>query len=365
MIRSTLTVGVCFLIPLLTTFAGTNNPNSISSPNTVIAEVNGKKITLGEFEGRHADKLFQAQNTYYQAERKVLDEFIGQSLLEQQAQRENVSVEELLNRHVKSTLPPDPPEEALRVYYEGLDVNQPFEAVRDQIIAHLHQRRFEKAKTAYLQSLRSQANVVISLPPPKADIALKDTPVRGVANAPVVVVEFADYECPYCQQVNPDLKKLEEEYKGKVAFAYKDTPLPSHPHAQKAAEAAHCAGVQGKYWEYHDLLFVSKQYEIPDLKQGARKLNLDSAAFDQCLDSGAQAGAIKAHLAEAEKLGLSGTPSFFINGRFLSGAVDYATLHSVVEQELAAVGQTKETSRAAATAPNIAGQKITDTQTQR
>ena len=330
------------LTPLLAAFAGTNAPGLSSNPNTVIAEIDGKKLTLGEFEGKRAERLFQAQNAYYQAERKVLDEFIGQSLLEQQAQRENVSVAELLDRHVKSKLPPDPPEEALRVYYEGLDVNQPFEAVRDQIIAHLRQRRFEKAKAAYIQSLRDQAKVVITLPPPKADVALNHTPIRGVPNAPVMVVEFADYECPYCQQAYPALKKLEEEYKGKIALAYKDTPIPGHAHAEKASEAANCAGVQGKYWEYHDLLFASKQYDIPDLKQHARQLNLDGAAFDKCLDSGEQAGAIKAQLAEFAKFGLEGTPSFFINGRFLSGAVDYATLRTVVEQELAAAGQSKD-----------------------
>ena len=365
MMRSTLSIGLCLLIPLLTTFAGTNNPNANSSPSAVVAEINGKKITLGELEVQRAEKLFQAQNAYYQAERKVLDEFISQSLLEQQAQRENISMEELLERHVKSTLPKDPPEEALRVYYEGLDVNQPFEAVREQIIAHLRERRFEKAKIAYIQSLRDQAKVVISLPPPKADIALKDTPVRGVPNAPVMVVEFADYECPYCQQVNPALNKLEEEYKGKVAFAYKDTPLPMHTHAEKASEAANCAGVQGKYWEYHDLLFASKQYEIPDLKQYARKLNLNGAAFDKCLDTGEQAGTVRAQLAEFEKFGLAGTPAFFVNGRFLSGAVDYATLRSVVEQELSAAKQPKETSQVGTAISGVSGPKTTNTETRR
>jgi protein-disulfide isomerase len=316
-------------------------------------------------ETKRAEKLFQAQNLYYQAERKVLDEFIGQSLLEQQAQREHCRVEELLERHVKSTLPPDPPEEALRVYYEGLDVNQPFEAVREQIVAHLRQRRFEKAKAAYIESLRQQAKVVVSLAPPKAEVTLKDTPLRGPVSAPVTVVEFADYECPYCQQVNPDLQKLEAEYRGRVAFAYKDAPLPMHVHAQKASEAAHCAGVQGKYWEYHDLLFASKQYQLPELKQHARQLQLDGAAFDQCLDSGAQAGAVKAQLAEFEKFGLSGTPSFFINGRFLSGAADYATLRSVVEQELAhtAAAQPKDTSRVMTASPaGTTGQKTADTE---
>jgi protein-disulfide isomerase len=367
--KSTWRVGFWLLTPLLAAAAGPSRASL--SPSTVIAQINGQPITLGQFESQRAEKLFQAQHAYYQAERKVLDEFIGQALLEQQAQREHLSVEELLARHVQNTLPPDPPEEALRVYYEGLDTTQPFEAVREQIVAHLRQRRLEKAKTAYLQSLREQAKVLVSLAPPKAEVTLQDTPIRGAAQAPVTVVEFADYECPYCQQVNPDLQKLEQEYQGKLAFAYKDTPLPMHVHAQKAAEAAHCAGVQGKYWEYHDLLFASKQYQLADLKQHARQLRLDGAAFDQCLDSGAQAGAVKAQLAEFEKFGLSGTPSFFINGRFLSGAADYATLRSMVEQELAAAtaGQSarpaKESSRGRApTSPAAApGPKTTNAET--
>jgi protein-disulfide isomerase len=317
----------------------------VAKGSAVIAEIDGVKLTLSDFERKNASSLFQARNYYYQAERKALDEFIDQYLLEQEAKRENVTVEQLLQRHVKSTLPKDPPEEALRVYYEGVDTNEPYEAVRGNILEHLRQRRLEKARAAYIQSLRRQANVVISVSPPRADIPLKDVPIRGLRNAPVVVVEYADYECPYCQQIDPELTKLEAEYKGKLTFAYKDAPLPMHPHAQKAAEAAHCGGAQGKYWEYHDLLFASKQYEMPNLKQHARTLNLDGAAFDKCLDLGEQAEVVKAQLAEAQRLGLSGTPSFFINGRFLSGAVDYATLRGVVEQELAPAAQPKETAK--------------------
>src|SRR6185437_7321350 len=108
----------------------------------------------------------------------------------------------------------------------------------------------------------------------------------------------------------PALEKLQTVYKGRVSFAFKDMPLPMHAHAQKAAEAAHCAGAQGKYWEYHNELFASKQLDITDLKQDARKLNLDTATFDQCLDSGAQADAVKVQADEAQKLGLQGTPVF-------------------------------------------------------
>jgi protein-disulfide isomerase len=149
-------------------------------------------------------------------------------------------------------------------------------------------------------------------------------------------VEYADYECPYCQQIQPALDRLRSEYLGKVAFAYKDVPLPIHKNAQKASEATHCAGVQGKYWEYHDVLVSTKQLEIPKLKEMARTLKLDIDAFDKCLDTGEQAAIVKSHMEEAQSLGLQGTPSFFINGRFFSGLLSYEMLRGIVEEELAA-----------------------------
>ncbi|MBV9032931.1 MAG: thioredoxin domain-containing protein, partial [Acidobacteriaceae bacterium] len=220
-------------------------------------------------------------------------------------------------------------------YYEGANTKEPYEALRGKILDHILQVRFERAKAAYIQTLRSQANVVVSLPAPRADIALANTPVLGEQNAPVMVVEYADYECPYCQQVAPTLLKLQTQYKGKMAFAFKDTPLPMHTHAEKAAEAARCAGAQGKYWDYHDELFASKKLGVPDLKENARKLNLDTAAFDKCLDSGSQAKAVQSQIAESTDLGIQGTPSFFINGRFIGGVATYEQLRDVIEQELA------------------------------
>jgi protein-disulfide isomerase len=346
MMRSVLTTGICLLSACLLAHAATNNDESFSNRDTVAAEIDGTKVTLGELEQKRSDNLFQARNGYYQAERKVLEDYINDYVLAKQAQKEGVTVDQLLERHVKSTLPKDPTEEALHVYYEGLESPQPFESMRGKILDHIREVRFERAKAAYIQTLVSKANILITLPPPRAEIALDHTPLLGPQNAAVTFVEFADYECPYCQQVAPSLAKLESEYKGKVTFAYKDMPLAMHSHAQKAAEAAHCAGAQGKYWEYHNELFMSKQLEIPALKEEARKLNLDAAAFDQCLDSGAQADTVKAQADEAQKLGIQGTPVFFINGRMMSGAVSYEELHKAVEQELAtAAAQPKETAR--------------------
>jgi protein-disulfide isomerase len=267
---------------------------------------------------------------------------VNEYVLEKQAKAENVTVAQLLERHVNGTIEKDPPEDALRVYYEGVETTEPYEAVRGQILDALRQRRLAKAKAAYLKSLLAESKITIRVGAPRAQVALKDTPVRGGKNAPVLVVEYADYECPYCQQAQPALDKLEAEYKGKMALAYKDTPLPMHPHAQKAAEAAHCAAAQGKYWEYHDLLFKSQKLEIPQLKEQARELKIDGAAFDKCLDSGEQSELVKVQLGEAQSLGLQGTPSFFINGRFFSGSLSYEALRGIVEEEIAAASSSQQ-----------------------
>jgi len=315
-----------------------SSPAAISEPagDAIIAIVDNKPVTLAELERKHPSALFQARNAFYEAEKKAVDDYMEEVLLERQAQKENVTVEELLQRHVNSTIAKDPNDEALRVYFEGLDTAEPFETVRPKIAEHLRERRIAKAKAAYMQNLRGQIPVVLQLNIPRALISLENTPVRGDINAPVKLVEYADYECPYCQQIQPTLDKLEAEYKGRLAFGYKDVPLPNHPHAQKAAEAAHCAGVQSKYWEFHDLMMTTKEIEVAQLKEGARKLGLDAQAFDTCLDSGQQAARVKVQLDEATKLGLQGTPSFFLNGRYFSGGMSYEQLQQLVEAELKA-----------------------------
>ncbi len=231
----------------------------------------------------------------------------------------------------------DPSDEALHVYYEGVDTTEPFEAVRDKIIDALRQRRIAKAKSAYMQSLHSQNPLTILLEPPRAPISMSDVAVRGSEGTAVTLLEFADFQCPYCQQIQPSLNKIEEEFKGKVKFAYKDYPLPMHADAQKAAEAAHCAGAQGKYWDYHDMLFAARQLDPPSLKSYARDLKLDTKAFETCLDSGQMAGVVGAQNSEAQALGLQGTPTFFVNGRYVSGNVTYDRLKSVITEELSAV----------------------------
>jgi protein-disulfide isomerase len=310
-----------------------------SSSDVVAVEVNGVKITLRDIESKRPAAMFQARNNYYEAARKTVEEYVDEVLLQQQAASEKVTVAQLLENHVNKTIAKDPSEETIRVYYETAETAEPYESLRVKILDAIRQQRIAKAKAAYLRFLKGQAVIAMRLAPPRAPITAQDTPARGPADAKVVVTEFADYECPYCQQIQPTVQKLETEFAGKIAFRYKDFPLPMHANAQKAAEASRCAQSQGKYWEYHDVVSSAKKLDIDGLKGISRQLKLDTTAFDKCLDSGEKAEVVKAQAAEAQALGLQGTPTFFINGRYVSGAISYDRLRAVILEELASSEQ--------------------------
>jgi protein-disulfide isomerase len=301
--------------------------------STVVAEVGGIKVTLAELEQQESAKLLAAHYQYYQAQSKALDDLIDKKLLEQKAQSENLTVDQLIDRDIKSQVK-DPAEDQMRVYYEGLETEQPYDSVRDKILEKIRQLRTDKVKSAYVKRLRAQTTVQIDLAPPRANVEAADAQVLGPKTARVTLVEFADYECPYCQKVAADVKKLKADFGDKVSFSYKDFPLPMHSRAEKAAEAARCASKQNKFWEFHDEIFHSKELDVDQLKAQARALKLDSDQFDKCLDSGEEAAAVEHDRKEGLRLGISGTPSFFVNGHYLSGALDYATLRQVVEQQL-------------------------------
>ena len=301
-----------------------------------IVEINGKVLTLSEMERQSPAALFAARTTYYENERKAVDAFIDQYLLDTQAGKENLTLPQLLEKHVDSTIAKEPSEEALRVYYEGVDTTESFESLRTKIIETIRDRRIAKAKAAYVQSLRSQAKIVLRIPPPRAPFSTKDTYSRGSSNAPVTLLEFADYECPACQQFQPAVEKLEADFKGTLLFVHRDMPLQMHPNAQKAAEASRCAAAQNKYWKYYDQLTSTKELDVPALKKHARSLGLNAGAFDKCLDNGETAAAVKADVTEGESFGVTGTPTFFVNGRYVSGNPSYERLRAIIAEELSA-----------------------------
>ncbi|MBI5071457.1 thioredoxin domain-containing protein [Candidatus Falkowbacteria bacterium] len=164
----------------------------------------------------------------------------------------------------------------------------------------------------------------------------KNDHVRGNFDAPITLVEYSDFECPYCGKHFPTLNKILNDYKGQVRLVYKHFPLSFHQNSEKAAEASECASEQGKFWEYHDKLFENQSggYSIANFKQWANDLNLDTSKFNDCLDSGKFASKVQADLADGQNRGVGGTPATFVNGQLVSGAVPYESFKNVIDQIL-------------------------------
>ena len=174
--------------------------------------------------------------------------------------------------------------------------------------------------------------------PTRGEISVDDDPMKGNADAPVTIVEFSDFECPFCARFHSQtLKQLESEYidTGKVKLIYRDFPLSFHQNAQKAAEAAECADDQGKFWEMHDAIFENQQsLSLSSLKQWAVQIGLDTGEFNSCLDSGKHAGEVQNDFQEGASYGVTGTPGFFINGIPLVGAQPFSSFKQIIDSEL-------------------------------
>ncbi len=166
---------------------------------------------------------------------------------------------------------------------------------------------------------------------------------KGSSDAPVLIEEFSDYQCPFCGSFARETAPLlEDEYvnTGKVRIVFKDFPLPSHTNAPKASEAALCSGDQGKYWEMHDVLFRNQNtLSVNNLKNYAAEIGLNTSLFNDCLDSGIMGIKVRENMAEGQRRGVQGTPYFFINGQVINGAQPLAQFRLVINSALAAVNQ--------------------------
>jgi protein-disulfide isomerase len=208
--------------------------------------------------------------------------------------------------------------------------------VRDPIRSLLAQERVETARASFVESLKTKASITILLEPPRFEVADGGRPPRGAAQAPIELIEFSDFQCPFCQRANPTVEQVLKTYGDKIKFVYRHYPLANHPNARPAAEASACAEAQGKFWEYHDRLFAnSAGLTDADLKAHAAALGLDTAKFNTCVDNRQQKAGVDKDMADGEAVGVTGTPAFFINGRSVEGAQPFEAFKRVIDEELA------------------------------
>jgi protein-disulfide isomerase len=322
--------------------ASAQAPAAPSNPDQVVAEVAGKPITLKdvdakweEFDAAERARIIQAT---YQNRRNMIEVLVGDQLIANAAKAAGQSVDAYVEQESARRLPAISESDITKFYEQNKDRAQgrTLDQLRGEITPYLEARRKQQARAMLVDELKAKANVKVMLDPPRYTVPTSgDDPVRGNPAAPITIVEFSDYQCPFCARVNPTLAKIRETYGDRVKIVFKDYPLPNHPQAPKAAEAARCAGEQKKYWEMHDAMFANQRaLEVPALKQTARAIGLDGGSFDQCLDSGKWAAAVTAGSELGERMGVNSTPTLYVNGRAVIGAMPFENFKSIIDEEL-------------------------------
>lgn len=334
----------CFVGVLLPhCIAAQDNSSQAGEP---LAVLSGQPITQDQLPPAEQAQLQKMMQQVYGVRHRALESVLDQKLVANEAKKKGVTADALLKAEVDSKIE-DPTEDQVTAYYQSNQghINQPFDEVKDKIRQGLKDQAIQKARILYVQGLMQEAvndgDLVIMLRPPKVEISADPARLRGDPKAPVTIVEFSDFSCPYCRKAESTVNDILAKYQGKVKLGYRDFPLRQiHPQAQLAAEASRCAEDQGKYWEYHDFLFANPDKQgRDDLIQGARTLKLDDKKFDECLSSGRFKPQIDQDIQLGTRVGIVATPGFFVNGTFLDGAQPAAAFERIIDDELAASNQ--------------------------
>jgi protein-disulfide isomerase len=281
----------------------------------------------------------QLQQQEYAVKSQALESLIDQRLAAAEAKKRGVSVTDLLAQEVDAKAPPVTDAE-VEAFYEGqkANINQPLDGVKEQIGQLLRESRLQQVRLGFYKALRENAGVTINLVAPRTEVLPDPTRLMGNPDAPVTIVEFSDFQCPFCLRAAPVIRSVIQKYGDQVSFSYRDYPLRgAHGQAQMAAEAARCAADQGRFWDYHDRLFsFPNQLSKEQLVEHAILLELNAVDFQKCIESGRHSAGVEKDFQDATQAGINGTPAFFINGILVSGAQPASVFEKTIDRELAA-----------------------------
>ncbi len=304
---------------------------------TVLATVGDAKITRGEVEKNAAAALQKVKQQEYEALRGALDRMIDEQLLDAAAKKAGkANGNEWLAGEItkRLTVPTDAEIEAAYNQQKARLGGATLEQSKPNLISMLQSQQQARVRGDVLKELRANSTVKVMLEPPRIQVA-DSGPSRGPKDAPVTIIEFSDYQCPYCSRAEATMNQIRSVYGDRVRIVFRDFPLSFHQNAQKAAEAAGCALEQNKFWELHEKMFANQgALDVENLRKAAGELGLDRKKFDECLDSGRRAAEIKKDQQEAQLVGVTGTPGFFVNGRFVNGAQPFDNFARLIDEEL-------------------------------
>ncbi|MEM9456817.1 MAG: thioredoxin domain-containing protein [Myxococcota bacterium] len=342
--------------PTVAAVPGTSAPGSTGSADdacsaaaldlpksTIIAQVDGEPVRAEAMGDDARDAERDALHTYCREVHRIRQatarRAIDDHLMAKAAREAGIGTEELLRKTLDAVEPPT--DEEIEAFYADNKTEQapPLEAVKGQVAEALLKERSQAAYDAFIGSLRDKAKIELQLPdvrPPAYDLsAAEHSATFGPPDATLTIIEFSDFECPYCSKAAEGVAAVKKRFGDKVRFAYRHFPLSFHPAAQPAAEYSQCANEQDKFWALHDEIFANQRSLGTDaLRRMAQDAGLDMTKLDECLASGRATKQVEADMAKGREVGVRGTPSFYFNGRTYEGGTGPAELTAAVEAEL-------------------------------
>ena len=306
----------------------------------VVANYDGVEIRLSELDLEAKPAIIKAQMEIDRARHGFLEKMIFEALTEKEATATGMEIEAWLKAEVDDKLAPITDEDAKAFF----DENPPrgaatFESMKPRVIAYMERLRKTERTAELTEELKTKYNVTITLEPFRIEVGADDDPFKGPADAPVTIVEFADFQCGFCGRTRSTTDEVLEAYPDHVKFVYRDFPIDKHPRAHFMAQAANCAGDQDKYWEMYNHLFDNPRgTSDDDMKSNAEALGLDTAAFNECYDGKKYEAEVDKDMDDGAAAGVSGTPAFFVNGRMISGAQPLEAFAAIIDDELKRAG---------------------------
>lgn len=325
------------------------SPIAMAQSDETLAIIDGVSLSEAAVRALAIDELDQLETrrlrfdaTSKAEEHEIIEEalngMIADHLLTTEAESRGVSVADLLASEVAANTPAASEEEVQNIYnvnreqLSGVSLEVGMGQVRD----FLGQQNYDRTLESYIEDLREEYAVESLLGPYRVEVEAEGHPSTGSSDAPVTIVEFSDFECPFCRRAEPVFKQIQEVYGDQVRMVYRQFPLNDiHPRAQKAAEASLCADEQGQFWDMHDVLFQDPiELEVASLREKAATTGLDTEVFNECLESGKYADRIDADIRAGVLVGVTGTPATFINGRPVIGAQPFESYAEIIDEEL-------------------------------
>ncbi|HEY3160505.1 MAG TPA: thioredoxin domain-containing protein [Vicinamibacterales bacterium] len=315
----------------------------------VAARVGDRTITVGELDQRWKTEdpgaKAMAEQAVYDGRKAALEAIVADMLVAQAAKAKGVTPEAFVQAEVARRTKPVTDTDVRNFFVQNSERMQgrSFEQMSGAIEQYLEDQQQTTAKQDLIAELKKGGPPIrVVMDAPRTAITVNpDDPSEGKADAPVTVVEYSDFQCPFCLRVMPTLKQLRAKYGDRMRLVWKDFPLTQiHPQAFVAAQAGNCAREQGKFWELHDKMFGNQSALQPDaLKKYAADAGLDSAKFNQCLDTSKYEARVQDAIRAGGHLGIQSTPTVFVNGRPINGAQPIEVFQAVIDEELASGGK--------------------------